>query len=308
MSSRAKKNRSTNLKKSIGQKSIENKPTDQKKDQVLVAYVPVIHEGYRRFFRHFPAVKELWLISQELSHELRSLQKDIRALKASETKKLLQTWGQFQKIKLLTPSSLAILQKTTTQLVFPDEEISHHLVEKYFAQNRVLFASFFLRWDKKSSLKKHDLQEYSEISNKEFDQMMIAIAQQEADKSDDWWRQVGGLIFKDETILLLAHNQHTPTEAEAYFAGDPRADFHQGEYLKISTAIHAEAYLIAQAAKQGISLEGADLYVTTFPCPVCAKQVAYSGIKRVFFREGYSLLDGETILKANGVKLIRVTV
>ncbi|MFH2118667.1 MAG: deaminase [Candidatus Paceibacterota bacterium] len=290
----------------MSSKAIKNKLIAAKKSQVLVAYVPVIHEGYRQFFAQFPEVNELWLIDRELAPKLPALRKDIRALAPAKIKSLLKVWGQFKKIELLTPSSISTLQKTTAQLIFPNEEISRLLAKKYFGHNRVLFAPSFLRWDKKSSLKKNELQGYSKISNKEFDQTMMAIAQQEADKSDDWWRQVGGVIFKDKTVLLKAHNQHTPTEYEAYFAGDPRANFYQGEYLKVSTAIHVEAFLIAQAAKLGIPLKGADLYVTTFPCPVCAKQVAYSGIKRVFFRDGYSLLDGETILKANDVELIQV--
>jgi dCMP deaminase len=268
--------------------------------------VPVIHEGYRQFFARFPEVKELWLIGREFAHTLRALQKDVRALAPGKAKQLLKAWERFEKIEILTVQSLPILQKTKAQLVFANDEISRHLVDKYFADHRVLFDTTFLMWDEKSSLKRTELQDYSKISSKKFDQKMMTLAVKESAKSADWWRHVGGLIFKNDQVLLQTHNQHLPTEYEAYFEGDPRANFHQGEYLKVSTAIHVEAYLIAQAAKQGVSLEGADLYVTTFPCPVCAKQVAYSGIKRVFFKEGYSILDGEKVLKANNVELIQV--
>lgn len=275
-------------------------------NQILVAYVPVLHEGYRRFFAKFPEVKELWLIGRELAHELRPLQKDIRALPAEDVKKLLSQWAHFEKIEILTPASLPKLQQSEAELVFSNDAISRHLVEKYFGDHRVSFATPFLMWDENNSLKKKEIQEYSTVSNTKFDQKMMSLAQSEANKSDDWWRHVGGVIFKDNAVLLTTHNQHMPTEYEASYEGDPRANFHKGEYLKVSTAIHVEAYLIAQAAQQGISLEGADMYITTFPCPVCAKQVAYSGVKRVFFRDGYSVLDGERILKDNGVELIQV--
>lgn len=278
----------------------------KKNNQLIVAYVPVIHEGYRRFFERFPEATELWLIGRELAHQLRPLQKDVRALAPDQAQKLLQAWHCFAKIEILTPKTLPALQKTTAQLVLPNESISRHLVEKHFAKAQVLFDTSFLMWDEKSSLKKNELQDYSTVSSKQFDQKMMALANKESDKSDDWWRHVGGVIFKDKTVLLQAHNQHVPTEYETYYEGDPRANFHQGEYLKVSTAIHVEAYLIAQAAKAGISLEGASVYLTTFPCPVCAKQVAYSGLKKVYFRDGYSLLDGERILKDNGVELIKV--
>lgn len=102
------------------------------------------------------------------------------------------------------------------------------------------------------------------------------------------------------------HNKHVPTEYVTAYEGDPRASFHKGEYLKVSTAVHAEALLIAEAAKQGISLDGAELLVTTFPCPVCAKQIAYSGVKKVYFIEGYSVLDGERILKDKKIKIEKI--
>ena len=291
-------------------KAKKNQPVkiqSKKQRQVLVVYVPVVHEGYHQFFSRFPDAKELWLIGRDLAHELRALQKDLRALEPTQVKKLLDAWQRFNKIEVLTPQNLLRLQQTPAQLVFANDEISRHLVKKYFAGHRVLFDTTFLMWDEKSSLKENELQEYITISSKEFDQKMLQLAVAESVKSGDWWRHVGGGILKDGAVLLKAHNQHVPTEYEVYYEGDPRANFHKGEYLKVSTAIHVEAYLIAQAAKQGISLEGADLYATHFPCPVCAKQVAYSGIKRVFFREGYSVLDGEKVLRANGVELIKVS-
>jgi dCMP deaminase len=277
-----------------------------KNKQLLVAYIPVIHQGYQQFFQEFPQAKELWLIGQALAHELQALQKDIRALPAKKTKQLLEAWQRFESIEILTPDNIDQLQKSHAQLVFPNDQLSRHLTRKYFKDNELVFGSIFLRWDSKSSTKNNDLKDYSTISSKEFDQKMIDLAIDESTRSDDWWRQIGGIIFKDGKTLLTTHNQHVPTEYESYYEGDPRADFSKGEYLKVSTAIHAEAYLIAQAAQQGISLKGADLYITTFPCPVCAKQVAYSGIKRVFFQEGYSILDGEKVLKANDVELIQV--
>jgi dCMP deaminase len=48
------------------------------------------------------------------------------------------------------------------------------------------------------------------------------------------------------------------------------------------------------------------LYVTVFPCPPCAKLIAYSGIKNVYCGGGYGVLDGEDILKSRGVKVFFV--
>ncbi|GAA4241044.1 hypothetical protein GCM10022254_68330 [Actinomadura meridiana] len=72
--------------------------------------------------------------------------------------------------------------------------------------------------------------------------------------------------------------------------------------------IHAGASIISRAARKGVSLEGTDLYVTTFPCPACARLIAESGIARCFFTAPYSLLEGDEVLRTAGVELIWVDI
>jgi dCMP deaminase len=50
------------------------------------------------------------------------------------------------------------------------------------------------------------------------------------------------------------------------------------------------------------------MYVTDFPCPPCAKLIAAAGVKRLYFREGYAVLDGESVLEAAGVEVRQVRV
>jgi dCMP deaminase len=77
-------------------------------------------------------------------------------------------------------------------------------------------------------------------------------------------------------------------------------------HFEISTVAHAEAKLIADAARQGISTEGAVMYVTDFPCPPCAKLIAMAGVARLYFRTGYAVLDGQQVLDAAGVELVSI--
>jgi dCMP deaminase len=88
--------------------------------------------------------------------------------------------------------------------------------------------------------------------------------------------------------------------------GDPRSNFYKGVGFELSTATHAEARLIAQAARDGTSTEGAVMYVTDFPCPPCAKLIAAAGISRLYFRSGYAVLDGQQVLESAGVDLIQI--
>ncbi len=51
--------------------------------------------------------------------------------------------------------------------------------------------------------------------------------------------------------------------------------------------IHGEANAIAQAARYGISVDGATVYMKLAPCFVCAKLMINAGIKRVVCLKGY---------------------
>ena len=70
-------------------------------------------------------------------------------------------------------------------------------------------------------------------------------------------------------------------------------------------AIHAEQNALIQAAKLGISIDGATLYCTHQPCVMCAKMIVNSGITRVVYQEGYPDEFAREILSEAGVALER---
>jgi dCMP deaminase len=113
-------------------------------------------------------------------------------------------------------------------------------------------------------------------------------------------------LVRDGKTLLVTFNTHLPTDQTAYLLGDPRSNFEAGQHIDASLALHSEVSLLAEAAKRGVATLGCDMYVTTFPCPPCAAAIARSGIRRLFYAGGYSLVMGAEALRANGVKLIRV--
>lgn len=51
-------------------------------------------------------------------------------------------------------------------------------------------------------------------------------------------------------------------------------------------ASHAEANIVAFAARNGVSTNGCDIYVTHFPCVGCAKAIIQSGIRCVHVDDG----------------------
>ena len=51
--------------------------------------------------------------------------------------------------------------------------------------------------------------------------------------------------------------------------------------------VHAEANAIVQAARNGVRIDGAFIYVTASPCWGCFRLIANSGIVRIAFGEFY---------------------
>lgn len=56
------------------------------------------------------------------------------------------------------------------------------------------------------------------------------------------------------------------------------------EYFR---SVHAEMAALIDAARRGISVNGATMYATTFPCHECAKHIVAAGIKRLVYIEPY---------------------
>ena len=68
--------------------------------------------------------------------------------------------------------------------------------------------------------------------------------------------------------------------------------------------VHAEQNAICQAAKLGISLDGATLYCRMTPCRVCAMLIINCGIKRVVCEKKYhDGAESEEMFKMAGVQL-----
>ncbi|PIN70444.1 deaminase, partial [Candidatus Woesearchaeota archaeon CG11_big_fil_rev_8_21_14_0_20_57_5] len=51
--------------------------------------------------------------------------------------------------------------------------------------------------------------------------------------------------------------------------------------------VHAEANAIVQAAKNGVAIDSAEIYITASPCWNCFKLIANAGIKTIYFGEFY---------------------
>ncbi len=274
--------------------------------KILIAYVPVLHEGYYRFFRKHADARILFLIDSDIAGWPDYLDKEIRSIQPDLLKTAIESWKIFDEVRVLKAGSLKGILGRRFKIVLPEEDVSRSFATNNLVGENVDFDDVFLRWDKHKVMEKKPVEADQKISVEEFDKKIIEKLEREADKSSDWWRRIGAAVVKDGKIILITHNKHVPSEHTPYAHGDPRNTLHKGVGVEYSSVLHSEAGLIAEAAKKGISLEGTSMYVSTFPCPPCAKQIAFSGIKKLFYSGGYSVLDQESILKSQGVEIIFV--
>jgi dCMP deaminase len=274
--------------------------------EVAVAYIPVLHEGYRRFVEAHTSRRPLFLVGPELYSDYRPLAKDIRCLDAELVAASVRAWGICSEVTVLDERGAERLAADAPTLTLPAEDVSYQVVERWFSRCAVRYDTVFLRWDKSRSAQMLKPGASSQIQGDALLAELADVAHAQALGSADWWRQVGAAIrFADGTIAS-AVNEHSPHRLSPYTVGDPRANFSQGVHLELSTATHAEARLIAEAARDGISTKSAVMYVTDFPCPPCAKLLAAAGISKLYFRTGYAVLDGEDVLDAAGVEVVQV--
>ena len=136
-----------------------------------------------------------------------------------------------------------------------------------------------------------------------WDEYFLKLAEQVAWRSRDTHCQVGAVIAREGSkedgyvVLATGHNG---------FARGVEDDdeIYQDKEEKLRWMVHAEANAIFNAARVGISLNGATIYVTKFPCIMCANAIIQVGIKRVYTLDGAPWKNDP--LDENGARALRV--
>ena len=273
--------------------------------QIIVSYVPSPHRGYIEFFRKY-AGGSLYVMGSDLIKEHTSLVRNLPANTPEDVVIMVKALDIFSDVQVLQSDYISGLFTGGIKIIMPDEDVSRALAKKYFRNLPIHFESVWLRWDWGSVHTKTAPMKHRVVSCDELDREFMGRAYALSRQSSDWWRQIGALVVKDGTVLFTAFNKHQPSEHSPYLVGDPRSHFEAGESIDMSSVPHTEISILAAAAKSGISLERASLYITTFPCPPCAQALSHSGIKRVYYSEGYSLVGAQDVLLARDIELVHV--
>ncbi len=282
-----------------------------KEEIAIVLYMPALHKGYLDLIKKDDRnIDTIFLISETLVKETDEelawmFEKDLRAVSATEMQLALSALQLASSVKILDEHNLVGFNL----VIIPDND---DLVEKIVSKLYPLIVpqkeKWFIRWGKKTVLSQRAPVPTASISTTELDQEIMMKAFSFAEKSSDWWRQVGVIIFPLHGQPITGFNQHVPHPQAPYINGDPRTNFKPGEYIELSTAGHAEPTVIGFASRKGIVLDGASIYVTTLPCPACAWLIMSCGFKKVYYCEGYSQMGSIETFQNAGIEVIFVDV
>ncbi len=119
-------------------------------------------------------------------------------------------------------------------------------------------------------------------------------------------RHVGAVIVRDKRILTTGYNGAPSNVKSCAEKGECLRrikNIASGTMQEVCYAVHAEQNAICQAAKLGISVQGATLYCTHQPCVICAKMIINAGITKVIYKYGYPDNFSLELFKEAGVTI-----
>ncbi len=114
-----------------------------------------------------------------------------------------------------------------------------------------------------------------------WDQYFMNVATEVATRATCDRKHVGAVIVRDKSILATGYN------GSIRGLGHCDEEGHLMEEGHCVRTVHAEANAIVQAAKHGMGIDGASIYVTASPCWQCFRLIANAGLVRIVFGEFY---------------------
>jgi dCMP deaminase len=157
-------------------------------------------------------------------------------------------------------------------------------------------------------------------SRPSFDETFFEVARAMASRSTCKRAQHGCVIVRDNQILVTGYNGSIPGEPHCTEAGCliefsgwkhdlPEADPMVHPHCK--RTLHAEENAFMQAAKLGIPIEGAVLYITGQPCWDDMKRIVRAGISEVKVMGNHPYTDSMEAVKQglyaqHGVKYTQI--
>lgn len=111
----------------------------------------------------------------------------------------------------------------------------------------------------------------------EWDEYFMSIAVLASKRSPCTRLHVGSVIVCDNRLISMGYN--------GFIAGCPHISYIRNGHEQAT--IHSEINAIGDCAKRGVSLNGAKIYITHYPCIHCFKTICCSGIVEIIYLNDY---------------------
>ncbi len=140
-----------------------------------------------------------------------------------------------------------------------------------------------------------------------WDEYFMQLARAVAERATCDRGKSGCIIVKNKRVLCTGYVGSTPGMPHCDEAGHllRKVTYENGETKEhCMRTIHAEQNAILQAAKFGISIDGATIYCKMTPCRNCAMAISNAGIQRVVAEKDYQAgQDSKEIFKVANIEL-----
>lgn len=140
-----------------------------------------------------------------------------------------------------------------------------------------------------------------------WDEYFMGIVEEVSKRSTCDRGRMGCVIVKDKRLLTTGYSGAPAGMPHCDEAGHLMKSVDHGNGRVSQHCVrtnHAEENAIVQAAKFGMSIDGATLYSKSVPCFTCAKMIINAGIKRVVAGMDYHASgDTKEILEKAGIDL-----
>lgn len=133
-----------------------------------------------------------------------------------------------------------------------------------------------------------------------WDEYFLNLAKATAQRSTCPSRKVGSVIVNPETNQIISMGYNGAPRGTSH-CGEECATRESGKSWRKCRAVHAELNAIISAAMNGVSTNGATMYLTTTPCVFCSRTLINAGIKKVIALTFYPHQEAIELLQEGGV-------
>ena len=140
------------------------------------------------------------------------------------------------------------------------------------------------------------------------DRVYMDMAYEQALKSVCLRAKVGAVLVKDGMVVAQGYNNVVGGVRPCKEVGCLRDELNipSGTRREECRNICAEQLAISEAARNGVEIDGATAYITTYPCHICAKLLVSSGIIEIVYDKDYPDELSRNFLKEAGIQVRKI--